>query len=374
MNINFNSLFDVDIFHEYYKDGISKDFEIFPTEECKKFLKDYRLIFHATPTGFNVSYESDNYDIPIVPIESVIKLTFILSPKNQYILNYSDLPLDKKRNTVYYLTNYYLELSSKNKELQGGECLSENDRIDYKPELFSFQYTSIKKTLNVTVHDIEGYDVINKNIETKDNIANIQIDLRHYSPGIFTLLIDSNEISRFYADDSLTGKTVFGIIEIYLGKSEMEGDDEEDIELAYEISIPCRKTYWKYNVMLKYNSNLHAQDISIDIPESEVGGTYEDGETVYEEMETRVLFKPLDEIKSGNLKCIPFVLMHELPFKEKTIKKIRLVCTKSSGNGEPDIKSTIIQNLTNPSFTSIKPEGSKEDNTYKVYSEVNVYI
>ena len=365
MDINFNTLFDVDIFHEYYKDGLSKDFDITPSDECKELMKDYRLIFRTTSTGFKVSFSADENDDPVIPIDYQIKLVFLLSVKNSYLLNYSDLPIDKIKNTVYYFSNYNLELPNQSILHKESDYVSSGDRLDLKSETFSVQVASEENEVDLSILDIDESALISKSFRTNENIADIQIDLYPFSPGKFKLLIDGNEETEFYADSKIMGKVVFGVIEIFF-------DPDGEIPQAYKINFPRRKTYWKYNVILKHKTTLTAEEISIDIPKTETdkyGYTFEDDLIKNQDVEPKILFDRLPEIESSSSPtCIPFVFSKELPLSEETIKGIRLV--KINGNGESDYGNPMFENLSNPSVTSIKPE--KE--TGKVYSEINIYI
>ncbi len=358
MDINFNTLIDVDIFHEYYKDGISKDFEITPSVECKELLKDYRFLFRSTPTGFNVSYSADSEDNPVIPIDYKIKLVFYLTSRNPYLLNYSNLPIDRIKNTIYYFTNYDSETSEKTTLHKNEDYVSSEDRIDLKSETFSMQVTSGENEVGVSVIDIDDTAVINESFRVNKNVSHIQINLHPFSPGKFKLLIDGEETSEFYADNKIQGKVVFGVIELFL-------DSDSEVPLAYEINFPLRKTYWRYNVFLKHTKTLTAENISIDIPKTETdkyGYTFADDLIKNQDDQTKIIFEKLPaEETSDSIICVPFVFSEELPLAEEPVEGIRLV--KINDN-------SIFDNLPNPSIDSIKPEPV----TGKVYSEISIYI
>lgn len=365
MDINFNTLFDVDIFHEYYKNGISKDFVIAPSEECKELLSDYRLIFHTTSSGFNVSFSVDENDNPVIPIDYQIKLVFHITAKNPYLLNYTNLPIDKIKNTVYYFTNYNLGFPGQSALHKNSNYVSSEDRLDLKPETFSYPIISKENEVEMSIQDCSDETIIEKSFLTIQNSADIQVNLSPFSPGKFKLLIDGEEEIEFYSDNKLAGKPVFGVIEIFL-------DPDSIIPQAFEINFPARKTYWKYNVILKHSSSLTSEELSVDIPKTETdkyGYSFADELIRNKDISPKVLFNRLNEIESSESPTsIPFVFSKELLLSEETIKGIRLV--KINGNSESDYGNPVLENLSNPSIESIKPEAE----TGKVYSEINIYI
>jgi len=365
MDINFNTLFDVDIFHEYYKDGISKDFEITPSEKCKELLSDYLLVFHKTSSGFNVSFNADENNNPIIPIDYQIKLVFHLTAKNTYLLNYTNLPIDKIKNTIYYFTNYNLGFPDQSVLHKNSDYVSSEDRLDLKSETFSYPVTSEESEVEMSIQDCSDETIAAKSFLTNQNLADIQVSLSPFSPGKFKLLIDGDEEIEFYADNKVIGKPVFGVIEIFL-------DPDSIIPQAFEINFPARKTYWKYNVILKHSTNLTSEELSVDIPKTETdkyGYSFADELIRNKEISAKVLFNRLNENESSDSPTsVLFVFSKELPLSEVTIKGIRLV--KINGNGESDYGNPVLENLSNPSIESIKPETE----TGKVYSEINIYI
>jgi hypothetical protein len=366
MNINFNTLFDVDIFHEYYKDGISRDFEIAPTDECKNLLRDYRLLFRNTIRGFGVSCEADVNENSIIPIDSQIKLSFVLVCKNPFLLNYSNLPFDKIKNIVYYFSNHDLS-PGKTTLHKNNEYLSKEDRIELQSDFLSWQEITDEKEIGVIINDISSKKIIDKSFKVFNKAADVSLDLNPFSLGKLSMSINGAKEVEFYSGKNLFGKKVFGIVEIFIDKSSI-------IPASYQIKIQRRKTFWKYNVILKTNTSILAENLSVDILKSETDKlkyTFPDKLIKNKDTNARIVFEREDKIAAiGNPDCIPFISFSELPLKEETIAGIRLVEIKQGGRGGTDYGIVLIENLSNPPVNSIK----YDQDQLKIYSEINIYI
>ena len=90
MNIFYKVLFKVHLFHNYYKSGISDDFTVFPSPDCKKVLNRFGLLFRQTRRGFSILYglhDNKNTAELVKPLNSDFILSFYLKAKKNILLN-----------------------------------------------------------------------------------------------------------------------------------------------------------------------------------------------------------------------------------------------------------------------------------------------
>lgn len=60
MNIIYSRLFEVKVLHDYFREGIAKDFRLIPTRETQETLKKGRMLWRETPQGIVMLYRAEN--------------------------------------------------------------------------------------------------------------------------------------------------------------------------------------------------------------------------------------------------------------------------------------------------------------------------
>ncbi len=362
MELEYDTLVDVEILHDYYDSGTGEDLAIYPAGTCRQGLLDHGLLFRETAKGFTVLYgltRGDDGSQPLRPLDKALKLSFALASANPYLTNFSDLPLEGGSGRVYHLHNL-------NNNPQGGKLLltadtasdrlGRHDLVDLRP--LSFQYTSEVNTsqAEVEVTDETGTRVLKKLVETQEGVLSCPVDLRDCPPGRFMLSVDGTEELEFYGSDELAGRSVFAVIDLFFNDDvpaqyRLTDGGGNPLPKTYTLRIGRRETYWRYQVVLKYRSDTSPEDLSIISPD--VGGA----PVTFEK-------QPLQQISDGT-KAVPFVSDRPLPLRQSPVKGIQL--KKGNGNGGGVLE---IDNLPNPPVENLKPEGSDD----KVYSEIFVYI
>lgn len=364
MELEYNTLFDVEILHNYYDSGIAEDFTITPAGTCRQDLLDHGLLFRTTPKGFAVLYgltRNDNGSPqPLRPLEKALKLSFAIASANPYLTNFSNLPLDGGNDQVYHLHNL-------NDNPQGGKFLltsertsdrlTQHDRIKLKPQ--SFQYTSKVNTSQAEIDVVNdtGKMVLKKLVETTEGIISCPVNLKDGPPGKFILKVEGTRELEFYASNELMSKSIFAVIDVFFTDNVPDAyrlidDDNKPLPKTYTLRIDRRETYWRYYVVMKYRTDTSSGDLSITSPDIS-------GSPVVFEKQSR------QQISDGT-KAVPFVSNRPIPFRQSPVKGVQL--KKANGSGGSGIFE--IDNLPNPSVAALKPDGS----TNKVYSEIFVYI
>jgi hypothetical protein len=216
MKIQFSSLFDVEIAHNYFQSGRIQHLDIIPTDTCQGQLRNYGLLFKRTAKGFTVLYEVSEDDSqnshPLKPISEDVRFSFFLQSKNPHLATFSDLPLQAQSNQLYYLHNMNnnpqngtLLLSSKT----SSAFLSSDDSLEFEALIFTYQATSSNSSANIKINDEWSNTVVNETVAIIEGKLYFEVDLRGPGPGKFSLLIDDVEKKTFYASDELVGMLVF---------------------------------------------------------------------------------------------------------------------------------------------------------------------
>lgn len=177
----YKTLFDVLIYHHYFLDDGATDFESMPPDEqqsqlrryhltdflairpsvdSQKSLKNHRLIFKNTETGFTVVASADmqNPDKAAIDVNN-LELTFFLTRKDMFFDNYSLIALKKEVQQHYYLSNLnglsggtFPSLNYPAPEFTSGQKYNMGDLVLFSGNL----YEAIENISNATTNPGEG--------------------------------------------------------------------------------------------------------------------------------------------------------------------------------------------------------------------------
>jgi len=358
MKIDFQQAFAVDIRHDYYPDGISADFNIEPTPHCRQQLQRYGLLFKETPGGFVVLYETTGVDGPPEPKRKIVPplaLAFILRGTSPFLLNFTDLPLDKLPEQIFYLSNRQKNLNHGQRLLSadpGDEFLSSADLLNLRPQRFQVDVETGADSLLWELFDVQGALMRRLRVMTVEGICSFLVDLATHPPGRYLLRRNGEDHLHFYASDRLAGSFPFGLIEIAVDPlvdnefSFVDAGGQVQFR-RYLLKMQARKTTWEFFVVGKYETEVKPTDLTLTLDDPPVTFTRQSPVTL-----------------ADGSTAIPFVAGTPLPLTRQPLKGIAL--SKKKGASTPKLD---IDNLPNPSVAEIIPaEGGK------VISRVYVYV
>jgi hypothetical protein len=247
--------------------------------------------------------------------------------------------------------------------------VSGQDTIQLRPRRFDYRLAHGAAAAVVQIRD--GWDriLVEEPVKVVEGVLDYRVDLRRTSAGQYSLWVDGGLQLSFYADDQLTGRNVFGVIDIYRDDSvpaacQFTDPAQNHSVLAknYHLVIDNRKTYWKYYVALKYRlKGQTPAEWPDDWPAK--------WEIIYA-ADPNVHIEP----DAGNIKtltdgtlAVPFIADTALPLQEAPIKSVQLKKT-GPGNNVSGIRE--VDHLPNPSVKTLLPDPSDD----KIYSEVFVYV
>lgn len=358
MKIDFQKAFAVDIRHEYYPDQISVDFQIAPTADCQQQLAKYGLLFKETPGGFVVLYETTGSDGPVEAkrkIDRPLALSFVLWAKTPFLLNYSELPLDKSADQIFYLGNRRKNLNNGQLLLSadaGAEFLSAADLLALRPQRFQVEVETGADSILWEVADALGNQVQRQRVMTVEGISSYRVELASKPPGCYLLRRDGAEHLRFYAADRLVGGFPFGVVEIAADPQVNNAfsfvDSDGNVQFKhYLFKLQARSTTWEYYVVAKYETEVAPNDLSVTLDEPPVS-----------------FARQSPVMLADGRTAVPFIAGTALPLSRKPLKGITL--RKRKGPSTPRL---VIDNLPNPSVAEVLPTAGD-----KVISRIYVYV
>ncbi len=344
MITNYKKLITLTILHNYYVSGICKDFSIIPTEETISLLNGYRLKLKATPTGFFILYQSRDGS-PVVPVDTDIKLTFMLVSNNTALFNFTELPLLSNSNSIYLLENNSMSeplvLSNNQVELFGstinyafalGQNTSRIKLINFNNE------TIIDQLISPISEDPTG--TFNFNYQFMLNgFANGKYTIEHYAG------IDNNTLQQqsvVYVSPSVVKQKPFAVIELL--------QSQASIDSAYSTAI---------DYTIEYDRKLIELSYDLKIEEDYSGKIFfiEDAAVSQPDTPYSTINRLKGDVDLANSKIIHFnVDVDDNPVDFPLFEKPRLGLELVRYNEDETGREVVLQNLPNPSAKSPNPK------------------
>ncbi len=103
--MNYKKLFELSIFHEYYRDNICPDFVVEPTIKCSKILRGHHLIVKNKVNGIVVVAPVDSENKPEFELAENLQLTFKLKFKNKNFIDFTEIDWEPVDNSIYQFSN-----------------------------------------------------------------------------------------------------------------------------------------------------------------------------------------------------------------------------------------------------------------------------
>ena len=287
--MQYQSLFNLNIFHDYYQDNVCSDFKIDLTQACQKIIRGHRLLVHSTRNSFSVLMPVDvsngSSKQPMIPFSDSFTFTFLLTLNNPDFTSFTQLdsshdPLD----SLYVFSNQTISRPS--------------DRDDMTP--YRLKPTSVSRSALQQSHGNQS--------ALEQRLSRI-VDLR---------------IS--------TRRQVFGVIEIHNNSSlPMNSVMDSHDPVEFQIGFTVKKRIWKYYLVAGDSTqpttfSIHDKDSNITFSQTEI----ESGDRVLAQIRHRF----------PSSQPILFQSNEAIPCQEKGRRHIQLIRT---GQQQP-----WIQHLPNP--------------------------
>lgn len=351
------TLFNINTLHNYYKSGICKKLAFTPTADCLKNIKNHKLIFRHSESGFKVAYKSiDESGTPLIdPAGNLFTFAITLKDTNE-LLNITNLNLDAKEYTakkIIYFTNNPV----------GNKTITHKFIDDIKPQIFNYKFpfkanNPSSDVANIEILNMEGANILGPFASIKpekDNCYYYKIDLSTYPSGKYTFRVSdttNDQIDELiYINNELSKQSIFGLLEIEYNNNALD---------EYNLSLIRQESFWKYLIINKSGSiDLDSFNLKILDSGNENPAPYKKRYDFIKGDE------PDPNIRINGFDTVIFTSKNKIPFYEESLLNIELLKTDRGGRSSTEGIS-LIKHLPNP-----KPSGIINKNSE---SEIYVFI
>lgn len=346
MNRSYKILFRVEINHDYYTNGISRDFEIFPTQETAAWFHRNNMVYRRDDTGLRVYYTKDSSTSAPFTSFDAEQLRFMLFLKNKEIFfNITDLNIGGNNYTSGKL------LLAKNDAFIGDLELSLIDGV--RSFVFSYTFPQVADTPATDIGQIEVIDPSGRDVtpstpnpeEVKPNpegVFTYPIDLTGYPRGEYVFKTTVNEIDliekHIYIDNRVMAEKPFGLVSIDLPSS----TDDFQPDTVFKVELEKKEPTWKYFFLMK---NFDP-DLDYSVIDSRSTAVY--------------TFTEKDSVIINGIDTLVFESDQEIPLNEVPLNFIQLL------DASADV---LINGLSNPVVNVISANPASLE-VYEIYVNV----
>ena len=344
--------------HNYYNDGLCRDFTIEPTQATKLLLSNYRLILKQSAFGFTILADKDKTFEYFKKYRKQIqgqKLSFVLKTKNVRFINFSNLPF-LPSNTIHYFNNLQGTTNANKESLLHPTPLVEKNKdiqLPLVPPVFNYTFSEQLKYIDYDIKNI-GNNKIEKPLPTAFNeqytSKKQQVDLSYLPTGKYQIYTKKDKETFDFYTGTHEFNQCFGVVDIFIDdtvtKTHRLYNDKEITPQDYMIDFDARATYWRYYF-------INQQEVK-----------YSNFELSNKEQNLQFLTPENIHLNNGK-KAIRIaskepIKLHEIPKYKMELR------VKKNGKKTPKIIK-----LPTPSIDVVKPDLQNIDN---VYSDVYIYL
>lgn len=309
MSSLYKILFSVNLLHDYYADGKSRDFLVMPTQDCADILKNYRLIFRQIENRIillaPVKQNGKDFKLEFEILENTV-FRFYLLIDNPYFLNITSLsgpdiktqklyccnqnintvgvvsfltkPLEAYKKTTTYNqgslvtdnNGIVFECLQKNpagaksqpltegvfwkKTNTNNQYVTANDFVKFSGNLLSDVLIDKASVILEKYNPASGkmdFEIINETIDLNQNQSKILRLFSSAAPGYYRLTVNGNS-NEMYVDSAMEARKSFAVVEILHQSALQESmrvlDKNGNIQgKQFVIQFKNRSAVWKYN-------------------------------------------------------------------------------------------------------------------------------
>lgn len=348
MNKSYKILFRVEVNHDYYTNGTSRDFEIFPTQETATWFRRNNMVFRRDDTGFRVYYTEEKNSSPSAPFTSfdAEQLRFMLFLKNKEIFfNITDLNIGGSNYTSGQL--FLAENDGFVEDLE----LSLIDGV--RPFVFSYKFPQVEDPPSSVEGQIEVFNPLGNEVvltqpdpntvsQNQEGVFTYPIDLTGYPRGEYTFKtkVDETDLveKQIYIDNRVMAEKPFGLVAIDLPSS----TDEFQPNSVFKVDLKKKEPKWKYFMLMK-NFDPELDYSVIDSRSSSV-----------------FTFTEKDSVIINGIDTLVFESDQEIPLNEVPLNFMQLLDAT---------ENVIINGLSNPVVNVISANPASPE-VYEIYVNV----
>ncbi|MDL5045436.1 hypothetical protein QQ054_05200 [Oscillatoria amoena NRMC-F 0135] len=287
----YQTLIKLELLHNFYKSGVTDDFEFVLTADIQRLMRQQRLLYRNFGCGFTILYESTQPNTPTIEIDSDLTFVFGLGIKNPGTF-YGITDLDESAPSTVSYTNgcrmfYYTDGALADLKYKVLHAMY--------PERFSFKFTekTAFKTIQVTIKDQNGttvnaqYDTAGSpitspytlNADNNGESGNILrtftgfFDVSKTGSGYYTILLKREDATektlQVYIHDELSRSNVSGVVQLSLAKPTPPLAAKN-----LRIDLKRAESIWKYFIINRSGLDFTATDLVLSDKSGDSGPIY----------------------------------------------------------------------------------------------------
>jgi hypothetical protein len=250
MNIQFNTLFSINLRHNYYTNGLCPDFDIVPTAECQALMRRFGL--GAKQMGgvlvvyFEQSAASAN---PRIKLTDWTPFRFTMQLKQFAFYNYTVLP----NATTPFLFSNITESGVEKVPNTEGTILSKTntpnsaDLIDVKSNAFLVNHSLGTTRIDLSILRPQTGFQLAKTVDALPLTTSTPVSLPDFQNGLVKIESNSSGTPQYiYVESSVAATKAFGIIEIWKGTATDYATPQ-----VFTLNWERKMDFWRYFILKK---------------------------------------------------------------------------------------------------------------------------
>jgi hypothetical protein len=256
-------LFRIECLHAYFGGGPCRSLILAPTDDCRRMLARYQMLFRAETGGGAVYAPQQSPPDLLKQFDETAAFTFALASTDPALDNYTDIDLSKlaPAKNIFHFDNradYAKAAFGQPRQLlhQPGNPFAEA-AVPVRNKLFGVSPPKAAAGTSFKIIEPLGNQVVCQGTFPPKR-APAQVDLRKSSEGLYLLQIDDHPPERFYLSAQLAVRR-WGVISIYAGGSRQAGYLPDNCRAldsngvadpkTFTLALETRKTIWRYYII-----------------------------------------------------------------------------------------------------------------------------
>lgn len=255
MSLNYYKWMDLEVFHNYFTQGVGLSFRLIPFSSSTKKMKNFNILPRQQKNKiefFGGTESTTAFDISAA-FNGLNSLYFKLVVEDELFFNYTNLSFANNQ-SCFYLEN------RRNEESAGlfhtSPFVSNYDVLKIRPKSFMFQLPELEVKIEIKTKDGEIKFTDEQNGVV---VTNYQFDLNSFEDDVYQLWINNELHDTFFMSDESFSSNLFGIVKINMAHIITEFNNPPQ----YQIKFNTRKVFWEYQIVLPKEGYFEVHEIAV---------------------------------------------------------------------------------------------------------------
>lgn len=253
MDFKLVDFFQIQVDHDYFKEGICPYFDLIPSIDSTRKLKNFNIFRKLLTNKFSFHIGLRDFENEISEAaRGLSHLTFFLTNKHEYLVNYTNLRLLDRDLEILYLST-----SESESPLTLGHAANSQDIVALRPLRFSFETEDAKK-VQVKTEDgkiIVAHEPQNSGKQLTD------INLKQFGEARYEIWVDDEKAVTFFAFGQELPRNCIGVINISM--NDVLDMLSEGKKAAFYIGFEAKSCVWEYEIALAGQSKIEIDELAI---------------------------------------------------------------------------------------------------------------